>query len=92
MLKRLQFNNSEGDKTAQRVEQCRRLDERDNKEGYSLDKYKGEIESARYVLSPFIALPPLSKKESNRPSDLGKRTKSLNPLVCISKICYSEKC
>ena len=92
MLKRLQFNNSKGDKTAQRVEKCRRLDERDNKEGYSLDKYKGVIESARYVLSPFIALPPLSQKESNRPSDLGKRTKSLNHLVCISKICYSENC
>lgn len=52
-----------------------------------MDKYEdeGEGEDVRYILSPFITLFP-SQKKSNHLIDMGKRTKSLNHLVCITKI------
>lgn len=86
MLKRQQFEDDESDETASRVEKSQRLDERDDEEGQGLDKYEGEGEGDRYVSLPFITpLPP--QKKSNRPSDLGKGTRSLNHLLCIQKIC-----
>lgn len=66
----------------------------DDEKRQELDKYEGEDEgeNERYVFFPFIAPLLLSQKESNRLTDLGENTKSLNHLVCILKICYSEKC
>ena len=60
------------------------MDERDNEEGNGLDdeegnglnEYEGEIEGGSYV-----SLPPLPRKVSNRPSDLGEETKSLKSIV-----------
>ena len=68
-----------------RGSKCQRLYMHDNKEKKSLDKFKGEgkREDIEYVFLLFIAL---LQKESNRLTDMGKRTKSLNHLVCISKI------
>ncbi len=62
-----------------------RLDVRDNKEGESLDEFesKSEKEDIGYVLLPFVAPP---QKVSNRPTDMGEGTRSLNHLVCIQKI------
>ncbi len=60
----------------------------DNEEGQSLDEYEGEgdEEDVGYVALPFVALPPPPRKESNRPTDMGDGTRSLNHLVCIPKI------
>ena len=90
VLKCQQFEESGIDETEPKGSKCQHLDNCDNKKRNSLNKNEGEIESARYVSPPFVPLPPLPQKVSNRPSDLGKGTKSLNHLVCISKICYSR--
>ncbi len=63
----------------------------DDEEGLSLDKYEGEGEDVGYVPLPFVALPP-PRKESNRPTDMGKGTRSLNYLVYILKIGLSYNC
>ena len=60
------------------------LDKCNNKEKQELNKNKSEFEGDRFILFPPLALPLLPQKESNCPSDLGKRTKSLNHFVCIS--------
>ena len=88
LLKRQQFKKSGSDETKSKKSKCQRLDEYDNEEGNSLDADEGEIESARYVLPPFVSLLLLLQKMSNRPSNLGKKIRNLNHLVCISKICY----
>ena len=88
LLKRQRFEESGSDETEPKGLKRQRLDERDDEEGNSLDEDEGEIEGARYVSPPFVPLPSLPRKVSNRPSDLGKGTKSLNHLVCILKICY----
>ena len=90
LLKRQQFEESGSDETESKGSKCQHLDERDNKERNSLDKDEGEIEGARYVPPPFIPLLPLPQKVSNRLSDLGEGTRSLNHLVYIPKICYSR--
>lgn len=90
LLKRQRFEESGSDETEPKGLKRQRLDERDDEEGNSLDEDEGEIEGARYVPPPFVPLPPLPRKVSNRPSDLGEGTRSLNHLVCIPKICYSR--
>lgn len=87
MLKRQRFKDSKSDKIALKVEKCQRLNEYNNKEGQGLDKYDGEGEGDRYIFFAFITLIPLFQKELNRLSDLSKRPRSLNHLVCIPKIC-----
>ncbi len=47
-------------------------------------RVKGE--GVGYIPFPFVAPPPLLRKESNRLTDLSEGTKSLNHLVCIPKI------
>ena len=91
MLKRQRFEDNESDETESSVSKCPRLDVYDNKEGQGLEEYEGESEGERYVLFPLIAPHPPLQRESNRPTDLGEGTRSLNHLVCILKICYSEK-
>lgn len=88
MLKCQQFEDNRSDKTKLRGSKRQCLDEHNNEERNNLDKDKGKIEGIRYVFSPFIPLFLLLQKLSNRPSDLGKRIRSLNYLVYISKICY----
>ena len=90
LLKQQQFEESRNDKTEAKGSKRQCLDEYDDEEGNSLDEDESEIEVARYVLPPFIPLLPLPQKVSNRPSDLGEGTRSLNHLVCIPKICYSR--
>ena len=89
MLQRQRFENNRSDETEPRVWKRQRLDERDNEEKNGLDEDEGEIEGAKYVSSPFIPL-LLPQKMSNRPSNLGKGTKSLNHLIYVPKICYSR--
>ena len=74
MLKRQRFKDSKSDARKGRASKRPRVDEHDNKEGQRSDKYQDK--SARYV-----PLPPYPQKESNRITDLGKGTKSLNHLV-----------
>ena len=98
MLKRWRFGDSGSDETKTRGSKYQHLDKRDakkengldNKKGNGLDKDEGEIEDGRYVPPPFVSLPPFLQKVSNRPSDLGKGTKSLKYIVYIPKICYSR--
>lgn len=53
----------------------------DNKKRQSLEKYYNK--NNKYVLFLFW-----SQKKSNCQIDLGKRTKSLNYLICLSKLLY----
>ena len=87
MLKRQRLEDSGNDKTEPRNSKCQQLDVRDDGEGESLDEFEGKNEGKNtgYVPLPFVAN-PLPQKESNRPTDLGEGTKSLNHLVCIPKI------
>ena len=75
VLKRQQFEESGGNRTEPKRSKRQRLDERDNKEGYSLDEDEGEIEGVRYTPFPSILLPLLPQKVSNRLSDLGEGTR-----------------
>ena len=90
LLKCQRFEESESDETEPKGSKRQCLDERDDEKGNSLDEDEAEIEGARYVPSPFVPLPPLPQKVSNRLSDLGEGTRSLNHLICIPKICYSR--
>ena len=90
LFKRQRFEKSGSDETEPKGSKRQRLDERDNKEGSNLDENESEIEGARYVPPPFVFLPLFSRKVSNRPSNLGEGTRSLNHLVCIPKIYYSR--
>ncbi len=85
MLKCQRFEDSRSDKTEPRGSKHQRLDLRDDEEGEGLDEFEdeGEGKDIEYILFPFVALP---RKESNRPTDIGKGTRSLNHLVCIPKI------
>lgn len=64
----------------------------DNKEEQNLDKYQNKGEGKKHVFFPFIAFPPPSQRKSYCLTNLDKKTKSLNQLVYILKICYSEEC
>lgn len=64
VLKRQQFEDSESDITEQKLSKLLCVDEHDNSERQSSDKYQGK--GGRYVL-----LPSCPQKESNRLTDLG---------------------
>lgn len=81
VLKHLQFGDNINDKMKLGESKRQHLDEQNNKERNSLDKDESEIKDVRYILSPFISLFPLFQKESNRLSNLGKETRSLNHLI-----------
>ncbi len=85
VLKRQRFENSRSNMTEPRGSKRQRLDVRDDEEGEGLDEFEseGEKEDIGYILLPFVAPP---QKESNRPTDIDEGTRSLNHLVCISKI------
>lgn len=85
MLKRQRFDDSNINKTAPKKYQ--QFDEHDNQEKQGLDKNESEVEGNRYIPFPPLSLALLPQKKSNRPSDLGKGTKSLIHLICISKNC-----
>ena len=80
MLKRQRFEDSESKEMEPKGSKRQWLYARGNKEGEDLDGFEDESEEKAigYVLLPFVALP---QKELNRPTDMGKRTKSLNYLV-----------
>ncbi len=91
VLKRQQFQYSKSEETEPRVSKRQRVGVHNNEEGLSLDEYEDEKEDIRYVSLPFVTfLPP--RKESNRPTDMGEEIRSLNHLVCISKIGLSYNC
>ena len=93
VLNRQQFKDSESEETEPRVLKRQRVGVHDNEKKQNLDEYEDEDErkDIGYVPLPFIApLPP--QKESNRPTDIGERTKSLNHLVYIPKIGLSYNC
>ena len=54
--KRLQLNNNEDNKIAQKVEKRRCLNKRDNEKENGFDKYKNEIRCTKYILTCFISL------------------------------------
>ncbi len=85
VLKRQRFEDSGSDVTELRGSKRQRLDVHDDEEGEGLDEIEseGEREDIGYVPLTFIAPP---QKESNRPTDMGEGTRSLNHLVCIPKI------
>ncbi len=85
MLKRQQFDNNESDKTEPRGSKRQKLDLRDDEKGEGLDEFEGKCkgEDIGYVPLPFVAPP---RKESNRLTDMSERPRSLNHIVCISKI------
>ncbi len=80
VLKHQRFEDSGSNVTGLRVSKRQRLDARDNEEGEDLDEFEseGEREDIGYIPLPFVA--PL-QKESNRPTDIGEGTRSLNHLV-----------
>ncbi len=83
VLKRQLFDDNDSEEKVPKVYKCLRIDESEN-EKQDLNKYEGEVD--RYVpLPPTLLLPP-PQKESNRPSDLDKGTRSLTHLICIPKI------
>ena len=75
------------DETEPKQSKRQHVDERDNIEGNNLGKNEGKMEEARYILSSFL---PLLLLFSNRLLDPGEKTRSLNHLICIPKICYSR--
>lgn len=94
MLKYQQFKDSKNDEIESSISKRRQLNMHDNEKRQSLNMYEGEGkgEGKRDILFFFIGLLFFSQKELNCPINLGKRTKSLNHLVYILKICYLEKC
>ncbi len=91
VLKRQRFEDSKSEETEPKVPKHQRMGMHNDKERLSLDKYKDERKNVKYVPLPFVAPSP-PRKESNRPTDMGKQTKNLNHLVCIPKIGLSDNC
>ena len=85
MLKRQRFEDSKIDKIESKSSKHQQLDLRNNEEEEGLDKFEdeGEEKGIRYISLLFVTP---SRKESNRPTNISKETKSLNHLVCIPKI------
>lgn len=73
--KRQRFDDSENEERTPKVYKHQRIDESEDEERQGLADY----ESDGYIPLP---LPPLSK-EPNRPSNLGKGTRSLTHLISI---------
>lgn len=85
VLKRQQFKDNGSDKRESRGLKCQQLDAHDNEERKGLDVFEGKCEGEDIGYIPFPFFAPL-QKESNRPIDIGKGTRSPNHLVCIPKI------
>ena len=85
VLKCQRFKDSGSDKIELRGLKWQRLDLRDNEEEEGLDGFEDEDEEEDigYVFFPFVNPP---QKESNHPTNVDEGIKSLNHLVCISKI------
>ena len=85
VLKRQQFKDNESDKMEPSGSKRQQLDLRDDEEEESLNEFndKDKGEGIGYVPLLFVTPP---QKESNRPTDMDKGTRSLNNLVCIPKI------
>lgn len=79
MLKCQQFENSESDVIKSKALKRQYINVHDNEKKLDLEEYQSK--SNRYV-----SLPLFSQKESNYPINLGKRTKSLNHFIYISKL------
>ncbi len=85
LLKRQRFKDSGSDVKEPKGSKHQRLDARDNKKGEGLDEFEseGKREDIGYVPLLFVTSP---QKESNRPTNMGEGTRSLNHLVYIPKI------
>lgn len=86
MLKRQQFEDTESNKTEPNRTKRQHLNGHDNEKQNDFDKDESKIKSTRYIPILFMSL-FFSQKMSNRLSNLGKKTRSLNYLECIPKIC-----
>lgn len=64
------------------------MDIYDNEKKQDLDKYKkeGKRKDVEYIFFPFVIPLPISQKESNHPTNMGKKKKIPNHLIYISKI------
>lgn len=69
-----------------------RLHAKDNEEEQGLENYKSESKSQIYIPLFFIAHFLFFQKEANCLSNLHEKTRSLNYLVCILKICCLKNC
>ena len=80
VVKCQQFENSGSEEIEPRGSKCRQLYAHGNEKEKSLDKFEseGKEEVIGYVPLSFVIF---SQKESNRSTDMGKRTRSLNYLV-----------
>lgn len=81
MLNYQQFKYSKSDATELKASKCPCINEHDNEEGQGLDKYQAK--DGRYIF--FHLCPP---KKSNRLTNLGKKSRSLNYLIYIQKLLY----
>ncbi len=93
MLRCQVFEDSKREKTEPKVSKCQHVSIHDNEKEQCLHEYedKGEGEDIGYVLFPFVIFPP-PQKNSNRLTDIGEKRRSLNQLVCMSKISLSYNC
>ena len=80
VLKRQQCKNSGSKKTEPRGSKCQRLYTRGDEEWKGLDKFESEGE-AKIIGYVSFSLVALFRKESNRLTDMGEGTKSLNHLI-----------
>lgn len=93
-----QFEDSKSNEIKSKISKRQHIDIYDNEKRHGLDKYKGESEDEgedegiKYVFLLFVTYHPPSQKKLNRPTDLDKRTRSLNYLVYIPKIGQSDNC
>ncbi len=85
VLKHQQLKDSRSDETKTRGSKRQRLNLHHNEEDEGLDELEGEDkgEDIGYVPFPFVTLP---QNGSNRSTNMGERTRSLNHLVGIPKI------
>lgn len=91
MFKRWKFEDIRSDEIEPKDSKRQQLDTHGDKEEKDLDKFEseGEAEDKGYISLFFVAF---FRKKSNRPTDMGEETRSLNYLISIPKICQSYKC
>lgn len=83
MLKRQQFKDSKSNIIKSSVSKLSPVDEHDNEERQSLDKYQ----SKNNIYFPCLLF---SQKELNRPTDQNKKRKGLKPPYIYIKITLSD--
>lgn len=88
VLKCQQFEDGESNKTKSKISKRQYKDIYDNEKKRGLDKNasKGEGEGIGFIILLLTDLFSSLQKKLNCPTDLGKRIKSLNRLITISKI------